>query len=368
MKYSVSQPLFGKEEMRLVVDAMTTGWITHGRRVQEFESLLADYLGVEDVIACSNGTVGLHLALAALGIGPGDEVLVPDLTYVATANAVAYTGATPVLVDIDPETWNIDLDEAMLHLSPKTRAIIPVHLYGVPCDMTRMMEFARRAGLLVVEDAAEAFGGSWAGKSCGSFGHAGVFSFYGNKVLTTGEGGAVATDDRALAERLRLLRGQGQTPGRRYHHATLGYNYRLTDLQAAVGVGQFTHLDEMLDRRQAVCEIYREKLSRFGYSSMEVCIDDAQRIFAPWLFTMQLMINPRDLLIEALAEAGVETRPTFVPLHRLPMYAQDDSLFRIASLIGDMGLSLPTHPGLSDSDAKVIADIVTRKAEQICLQ
>lgn len=366
MKYSVSQPVFGKEEMRLVVDALTTGWITHGRRVQEFESLLADYLGVSDVIACANGTVGLHLALAALGIGPGDEVLVPDLTYVATANAVAYTGATPVLVDIDPETWNIDLDEAMLHLSPKTRAIIPVHLYGVPCDMTRVMQFAKRAGLLVVEDAAEGFGGSWDGQACGSFGNAGVFSFYGNKVLTTGEGGAVATDDRALAERLRLLRGQGQTPGRRYHHGTLGYNYRLTDLQAAVGVGQFTHLDEMLERRRAVCDVYLEKLSRFGYSSMEAC--NERSVFAPWLFTMQLVLSSRDQLISELAEDGIETRPTFVPLHRLPMYAQPDSHYRIASLIGDMGLSLPTHPALTVADAEVIADVVTKKAEMICLQ
>lgn len=359
-QYPVSQPQIGPHEQKLVADVLRSGWLTQGTQVAAFENELAQWFGVKHVVACSSGTTALHLALVAMGIGPGDEVLVPDLTFVATANAVSYTGATPVLVDIDPETWTISLDDIVRHLSPRTKAIIPVHLYGVPCNMEAIRSFANAAGIQILEDAAEGFGGSWAGKPLGSWGHAAAFSFYGNKILTTGEGGAVATDSNALATRLRHLRGQAMTEYR-YFHDAIGFNYRITEMQAAVGRGQLQHLDEMIMQRHQLCELYKLRLSGFGYSSL-----DTRENYAPWLFTMLIEVGGRTALANDLAAHGIETRPTFVPLHRLPMYTRPDGEFPVASLIGDMGLSFPTYADLRAEDVMDICDIVTECIEASC--
>jgi perosamine synthetase len=313
--------------------------------VELFEKSFARYLQVEHAIAVTSGTTALHLALAASGVGPGDEVLVPDLTYIATANAVAYTGATPVLVDVARDSWCISLEDAERHVSTRTRAILPVHLYGAPCDWDALVLFARRHDLVIIEDAAEALGGSWDGRALGTLGDAGAFSFYGNKIMTTGEGGAVVTNDDSLARRLRHLRGMAQTEIR-YAHDMVGFNYRMTDLQAAVGVGQLQNLDAMIARRREIVEQYHCNVGYNG-SVQPVRVNTSH---APWLFTFQ--IHARDLVMSRLQQRGIETRPTFVPLHRMPMFEGTDEEYANASALGDHGISLPTFADMTDAQVE----------------
>jgi perosamine synthetase len=360
LRYPVSQPAIGERERQLVNETIRANRLTQGPMVARFERGLAERLDVRHAIACANGTVALHLALAAMDIGPGDEVLVPDLTYVATVNAVAYTGATPVLCDIRPDSWELDLEDAARKVCDRTRAILPVHLYGQPCNMEALELFADAHGLMILEDAAEALGATARSRErdglvpCGAAGDAGCFSFYGNKILTTGEGGAVVTDSDALATRLRHLRGQGMDPARRYFHSAIGFNYRLTDLQAAIGVGQLEALDALLIARRLVCETYRRALapSALGWG-LELLPASA----APWLFTIILPTRfDRAGVMRELEEVHrIETRPTFVPLHRLPMYGRPDAQFPIACAIGDRGLSLPTYPQMTPADARIIS-------------
>lgn len=352
MMTPVSQPSITEREWELVREVMDSGWITQGPMVARFEQLLARWLNVSHVVACASGTAALHLALVALGIEPGDEVLIPDLTYVATANAVRYAGATPVLVDVDPWTWGIDCTNATV--TPRTKAILPVHLYGVPCNMRAVWNLAWMNRLLVVEDAAEALGAVWDGQPCGTLGDVGAFSFYANKIITTGEGGAAVTASGELAERLRHLRGQAQpTPGV-FYHDEVGFNYRMTDLHAALGVAQMERFPDLVAARRGVVDAYFEHIQScpspvYGGSS------------APWLFTFQL---PRHVDVASfrarLRDAGVETRPAFTPLHRMPMYQGDESAFPVASSIADHGVSLPTFPDLPLEEVRRIAELVER--------
>ena len=353
----VSQPSLGPAERALVNECLDNVQLTYGPMTRRFERELADYLKVRHVLATSSGTTALHLALVALGVGPRDEVLVPDLTFVATANAVFYTGAKVVLVDVDPRTWCLDLADAAQKVTRRTKAVVPVHLYGVPCDLAGLRELAEIHKLLIVEDAAEGLTGTYADRPLGSFGDAGIFSFYGNKILTTGEGGAVATDDEGLYQRLYLLRGQALDPKRRYYHPEVGFNYRMTDLQAAVGVGQLGRLDQMVARRRDIFRLYRERLCYYGYASSGVRTD-----VAPWLYTLLLHHSvERDDLMAWLATQGIETRPTFVPLHRLPTYRQEDHRFPVACRVGDHGLSLPTFPDLTFQQVDHICDVILKK-------
>lgn len=339
-KYQVSRPCIGPAELGAVTQAMLNCQLTQGEHVLRFERILGEHLGVPHVVVTSSGTTALHLALVALGVGPGDEVLVPDLTYVATANAVLYTGATVRLVDVARDGC-LDLEDVDRRVTKAARAIMPVHLYGVPSELPDY------PFIKVVEDAAEAIGGTYHGRALGTIGDAGIFSFYGNKTLTTGEGGAVVTHDALLAKRLRHLRGMAQT-SQRYYHDQLGFNYRMTDIQAAIGVGQMTHLLDMLARRRTICATYADRFSQ-DYAPNQ----------APWLFTLQLPVQVnRDQLMSQLAARGIETRPTFVPLHRMPMFEGTDRDFPGACAFGDHGISLPTYPELEVGDVHVIADEV----------
>lgn len=350
MRYPVSRPSVGPRELQLVTECVMQNQLTQGPMVAEFEARFAEKMECSYAVACSSGTTALHLALAALGLGPGDEVLVPDLTFVATANAVRYTGAAVVLVDVDPYSWCLDVDKARMKVTPRTRAIVPVHLYGQPCDMTALALFAEAHALLIIEDAAQGLGGMYGNVPLGTLGDAGTFSFYGNKIITTGEGGMVVTDSVETAEKLRLLRGQGQSATTRYFHTVLGYNYRLTDLQAAFGIAQLEAFDAHLAQRQAVFAAYRQRLTSVGL----MCIPPSG---APWLFTVILPDNVSRPRVQAsLLEQGIDTRPVFVPLHRLPMYAGNgsDADFKVASYLGDHGLSLPTYPYLSTTGVDFI--------------
>ena len=356
MMIPVSQPTLGPTERALVNECFDRNQLTYGPKVQQFEKEFAAYLNIPHVLAVSSGTTALHLVLAALGIGPGDEVIVPDLTFVATANAVHYTGATVVLADIDPVTWCMDVKDAERKITTRTRAIIPVHLYGVAANMPDILSLASSVspGLFVIEDAAEGLGGTHsAGFPLGTMSLAGTFSFYGNKVLTTGEGGAVCTYSEALRDKMYSLRGQAMDPARRFFHIDVGYNYRMTDMQAAVGLGQLTHLEDMLEARRKIFLAYDEGLYDVGYTP---CVHPD---VAPWLFTLLLHKSERrDDLMFHLAEHGIETRPAFVPMHRMPMYRAFDSEFPNACKVGDGGISLPTFPELPLEQVERICSLV----------
>lgn len=352
----VAQPDFSVLERKYLLETFDSGQITQGPRVAEFEDLLARWSDTQFAVAVANGTVALHLALLAYGIGRGDEVIVPDLTFVATANAVRYCGATPVLVDIEPDTWTLDPQKAKDAITRRTRAIIPVHVYGSPADMDFFRKLAAARSLVLIEDAAEGRGGELLGQPLGSLSDAGTFSFYGNKVFTTGEGGAIVTNDAHVAQRLKFLRGQAMDPNRRYFHPEVGYNYRMTDLQAAIGLAQLARGGEILEKRSRVFKRYVDNLC---YDGLTPRIRSSGQQ-APWLFT--ILVDDREKLAEELHRFGVETRPTFVPLHRLPPF-RSTKYFPAADDVGTRGISLPTHAGVTLEQVDEICGIVRRHLE-----
>lgn len=361
MKYFVSQPTLHQTEQDLVAETLRNNRLTYGPSVQHFERLIADYVGTRYALCTTSGTTALHLAFTALGLGPGDEVLVPDLTYVSTADAVIYTGAKPVLVDLRPDSWQIDVNDARRKVTARTRAIAPVHLYGVACDMNAIQQLASEHGLLVVEDAAEGFSGEYYGMKLGALSDVGIFSFYGNKIITAGEGGAVVTNSKQLVDRMHALRGMAMSTTQRYFHYDVGFNYRMTDLQGALGIGQMHHLSEMLHERARIFALYTSRLYRHDVGVTPVA--PAFSRSAPWVFTLQLNGDiSRDELMVQLAAEGIETRPGFVPLHRMPMFLHSDREFPVACSIGDRAISLPTYPALTDADVHVICDAVVKHA------
>jgi perosamine synthetase len=332
-----------------------SGWVSSlGSFVPEFEREFAAFCGAGFGIAVCNGTAALHLALLACGVGEGDEVLVPSLTYVATANAVRYCGATPVFVDADPDIWCMRTDGLDAMLTPRTRAIVPVHLYGHPCDMDPILELARRRGLAVIEDAAEAHGAEYRGRRVGALGAIGCFSFYGNKIITTGEGGMCVTDDPRLAERLRSLRDHAMDPRRRYWHDVIGYSYRMTNLQAALGVAQARKIAAIIERKRRLAGWYAEMLAPLaaaGRIRLHPEAPWAASVF--WLYSV-LVAGGREFRDEAqtrLDARGIETRPFFWPLHLLPPYARGAHM-AVAEDLGARGISLPSGPGLDRSQVE----------------
>jgi perosamine synthetase len=338
-----------------VLDCLDSGWISSiGEYVDRFESLFARFCGADHAIATANGTVALHLALAALDLGPGDEVLVPGLTFVATANAVTYTGATPVLVDVDRVTWTIDPEDAARKITARTRAIIPVHLYGHPANLDALRALATRHDLRVVEDAAQAHGARYNGARVGALGDVGTFSFYGNKVLTTGEGGMVVTNDQAIARRARLLRGQALDPDRRYYHAEVGFNYRLTNLQAAIGCAQLEHADAILRRRAELAAAYDARLADVPGLGFQPVAPWATPIC--WMYSVVIDETTfgmtRDEVADALRARGIETRPFFVPLHDLPPYRTTP--LPVSAALGRSGINLPSGNTLAATDIDLV--------------
>jgi perosamine synthetase len=355
----VSAPYLGDEELGYVADCVRSGWISSlGEFVSRFEEKFSAYCGCRHGVAVSNGTTALHLALVALGIGPGDEVIVPTLTFIATANAVHYTGATPVFVDSDPRTWSMDPEDVLSRITPRTRAIIPVHLYGFPVDMDPILSAAKERGIDVIEDAAEAHGARCRGRVVGSLGRMGCFSFYGNKIVTTGEGGMVVTNDASLAERLRSLRDHGMSKDRRYWHPEVGFNYRLTNLQAAVGVAQVEKIGKILDRKRKIARLYDELLSGVGGITLPPKTSWAEEVC--WLYS--ILVEPpfrldRDSLMAALALRGIETRPFFWPLHEQPPYRSTDP-FPVAESLARKGMNLPSGAGLAEKDVVAVAEAI----------
>lgn len=363
----ISRPDLRGNEERYVVDAIRSSWISStGPFVDRFERDFAEMCGTTSAIAVANGTVALHLALLALDVGPGDEVIVPSLTYVATANAVRYCGAEPVFVDVDPATWCIDPALVEAAISPRTRGLIPVHLYGHPADMDPLNAIARTHGLWVVEDAAEAHLGRYRGRTVGSLGTMATFSFYGNKMFTSGEGGALTLDDPTLTARARTLRGQGVDPDRRYYFPIVGYNYRLTNVACALLCAQLERAEEMLADRTRVFGAYEERLAGVEGVGFQPVAEWAQA--TPWLYS--ITIDPRgfgmsrDQLATALAAEEIETRPFFVPIHSLPPYGTarraDPIDLPVTMALSATGMNLPTYPELDEASIDRVVDAIRR--------
>jgi perosamine synthetase len=358
----VARPKLTGNERRYVLDCLDTGWISsHGKYIGAFEKEFARFCGVKHAIGTSNGTVALHLALVALGVVPGDEILIPTVTYIATANAVRYCGATPVLVDVCPGTLNIDPAEITRKISPRTRGIIPVHLYGHPCEMGPIAETATRHGLFVLEDAAEAHGAEYLGKKVGGLGDCAAFSFFGNKIVTTGEGGMVTTDNDELAAKLSLYRGQGMDLKRRYWFPVVGYNYRMTNIQAAMGLAQMETIETALAERQTLARWYEAELAPLS----DRIVLPTQAVWAKqahWMYSIFLRDGgeqQRDEVMRRLDELGIETRPVFYPMHVLPPY-RENAVYPVADTWAQRGINLPTHQYLTEGDVARIANSLSR--------
>jgi perosamine synthetase len=364
----VASPDLSGNEEKYVVEAIRSSWISStGPFIRRFEEQFAELCGTRYAISVVNGTMALHLALLTVDLRPGDEVLVPSLTYIATANAVRYCGAEPVFVDVDPQTWCMDPAKMEAAITRRTKGVIPVHLYGHPADMDAINHIAATHGLWVVEDAAEALLARYKGRVTGGLARVGVFSFYGNKIVTSGEGGAITVNDPALERRARLLKGQGVDPERRYFFPITGYNYRLTNLACALLCAQLERVHSLVDRRKAIFARYRELLQGIPGVGLQPVAPWAE--VAPWLYSITVDAagygRGRDELMAILDGHGIETRPFFVPLHRLPPF-QEESRRRGEALpltdrLGATGMNLPTFSQLKDAEIETVAAAI-RKA------
>jgi len=365
---AASTDLSGNEE-RYVVQAIRSSWVSSsGEFITRFEQEFAQACAVNFAIGTCNGTVALHLALLALDVRPGDEVLVPSLTYVATANAIRYVGAEPVFVDVEPQTWCIDPELLEDNITPRTKGIIAVHLYGHPADMDRINHIAAVHGLWVVEDAAEAHFATYKGRPVGGLGQIGTFSFFGNKIITCGEGGAITVNDRQLAIRARTLWGQGMDPERRYYFPVTGYNFRLTNVACAMLCAQLERAAEIIGKRHRIYARYRANLSDVPGIGFQPAADWAQP--APWLFCITVDRDrygaSRDDLMQALAAAGIDTRPFFIPLHTLPPFReksrQRGEQLDVTLKLATSGINLPTYTLMDDETIDRVCDVIRENA------
>jgi perosamine synthetase len=352
----VYRPDLTGNEVLYVLDCLESSWISSlGSYIGKFEHALSEITGAPHAITVCNGTVALHLALHCLNVGPGDEVIVPSFTYIASVNAIAQTGAAPVFAESRESDWLIDPAKIEALITPHTKVIMPVHLYGAVCDMSTIMAIARKHGLKVVEDCAESLGASLNGQHSGTFGDIGTFSFFGNKTITTGEGGAVVTMDESLASRLRTVKGQGQSPTRRYWHEELGFNYRMTNIAAAIGVAQSERLPAILQRKRTIAARYRSLL---GAQPVKFQKLDQGVFSSEWLFSVLLPRGcDRDRLMADMLAEHVETRPVFYCAHHMPMYdGIVDVNVPIAQDIASRGISLPSYPTLTEADLERVAE------------
>ena len=351
----VYQPDLSGNETRYVQEAVASTWISsRGEFLDRFEEAFGKVVGTPHVTAVSNGTVALHLALHCLDLQPGDEVIVPSFTYIASVNTIVQAGGVPVFAEVSAEDWLLDPEDVRRRITPRTRAIMPVHLYGAVCDMDRLSALAREHRLAIVEDCAEALGSTWRGAHVGSFSDVATFSFFGNKTVTTGEGGMVMARDSAMLRKLRIAKGQGMDPERRYWHVALGFNYRMTNIAAAIGLGQIERLDAILARKRVIADLYRTRLANrpltFQDRRPEVQGSD-------WLVSLLLPRGvDRDAVMERLAEARIETRPVFYCAHHMPHHAQPELSLPISEDIAARGISLPSYPTLSDAEVERVCD------------
>lgn len=368
LHYSMAEPDMGELERTYMNEAFDSGWISSkGPFINRFEEKFANFSRTKYAVSCSNGTTALHLAVKALGIREGDEVIVPNLTFASPANAVLYEKGKPVLVDINNEYWGIDPDEIKEKITERTKAIIVVHLYGHPADMDPIMELAREHNLKVIEDCAEAHGATYRSRKVGSIGDVGCFSFYGNKIITTGEGGMITTNSPEIMEKIRILRDHGMLPSRRYWHEEIGYNYRMTNIQAAIGLAQMETIDEKIGKRRWIAKKYSEYIGNEAELQREM----------PWAFNVYWLPtftvksikdeDTRDRVISILSENEVESRPVFYPLNEMSPYKSEMS-FPNSRFVSYHGISLPVSGKLNENDIQVISETFNNAVRKVTLQ
>ena len=369
----VNEPVIGPREMEYVEECLKTGWISSaGRFISEFETIWASYCGVEHGVAVSNGTHALQIALRAIGLEPGDEVIMPSFTIISCALGVVYNEAVPVLVDSEPVTWCMDVSQIEAKITDRTRAIMPVHIYGHPVDMDRVRELAKAYDLLVIEDAAEAHGAEYLTNKgleaenwvrAGSMGDLSTFSFYANKLITTGEGGMVLTDDASLADHLRTLRNMSYRADRRFWHTELGFNFRMTNLQAAVGLGQAERIDEIVEHKRWMGTAYSERLA--GILGLKLPVEQPWARHVYWMYALELEqaagLDAAQFALK-LRELGVQTRPFFVGMHEQPVLRArglfEGEQYPIADRISRQGLYLPSGMALTEGQLDQVCEAV----------
>lgn len=356
IKIPVYKPSLNGNEKKYVNECLDTNWISSkGDFVGKFEKQFAEYVKTKHATSVSNGTVALHLALVALGIGPGDEVIVPTFNYIASVNAIAYTGAKPVFVDSEREYWQIDPEAIKHKITPRTKAILAVHLYGHPCNLERLVEIKNNHNLFLIEDCAEALGSYYKDRHVGTLGDIATYSFYGNKTITTGEGGMVTTNDETLCDRVVHYKGQGLAKYREYWHDVIGYNYRMTNICAAIGLAQLENIEDTLIRKKQVADYYRNNLP----SQVQLHGEADDCIHSYWMCTILTSeAKEREALRNHLKENGIETRPSFYPVHTMPMYSKEYERHSNAEYIGWRGINLPSYPGLSRNQLEMITSCI----------
>jgi perosamine synthetase len=351
----VYAPWISNEDVAEIARVASSGWVSSSSPdVFRFEEEFANWLGSRKAIACSSGTAALHLGLHAAGIGPGDEVIVPDLTFVATASMVVACGATPVFADVSAKDWNLTPDSVSRCLTARTRAILAVHLYGNPADCEALAAVA--PGVMVVEDVAQACGASRERRKTGTFGRFGCFSFFGNKIITTGEGGMVVTDDEELAARMHFLRGHAMSSDRHYFHPELGFNYRMTGMQAALGCSQLRRIQQVLSRKRNIAKLYAERLTDLP----ELSLHPPGTEVAPSIFWMYSILAPsetiRDMVAIKLRMKGIDTRPFFFPMSNLPPFATYPADAPVSRELSNRGLNLPSGPLLTEREIDFVTE------------
>jgi perosamine synthetase len=349
----VAMPDLKGNEFNYLADAFLSTWISStGEYIQRFEKQFSVFCDSEYGVAVSNGTVAIHLALTALGVGQGDEVIIPDLTFAATINAVLLANAIPVIVDINSDDWNISPSEIQKAITSKTKAIIPVHLYGQPCDMDQIMKIAKENNLYVIEDCAEAHGAKYKGRKVGSFGEIACFSFFGNKVITTGEGGMCVTNSAALDTRMRILRDHGMSKTKKYWHEMVGFNYRMTNLQAAIGLAQLERIDEILNWRRHLENDYRVKFEKLNGVEFQNILQDRDKI--TWLVSILVDSAKRDNILNSLKSVNIDARPFFYSLGIMEIYQKYLFSNKQSLLVSERGINLPTSPSVTAETIKMI--------------
>lgn len=355
----VSEPNLTNLERSFLIDAFDSGWISsRGKYIELFEKEFAKFLNVKHAISVSNGTVSLHLILLALGIGAGDEVIVPNFTYIASVNAIKYVGATPVFVDSEYDTWNLDVGQVEKKISSKTKAVMAVHIYGHAVDLDPLLRISKKYNIYIIEDAAEALGTKYKGEYVGKFGIAGSFSFYGNKTITTGEGGMVVTNNDEIAAKIKKLKNQGSSETKKYWHDIIGYNYRMTNLQAAIGYAQTLRIKELIKKKRLIASWYKKFLNH------KLIMHPVEKDYCEhsyWMYSILLdksIENFREEIMRELYEKyKIETRPFFYPATMMPMYKNfhDNNEFTNVMDFYKRGINLPSSTKLTQEDVKYIS-------------
>ena len=363
----VNEPLIGRKELQYITDCVKSGWISSkGKYIKSFEEKFSKFCGVRYGISTTSGTTALHLALSCLDIKKGDEVIMPTFTMIATAYAVLYLGAKPIFIDSEDRTWNMDVSRIEEAVNSRTRVLLPVHIYGHPVEMDTIINLSKKHGLFIVEDAAEAHGARYKNRRCGSMGDINCFSFYANKIITTGEGGMVVTDNRKLAERARLLKDLSHSPGQRFLHTALAYNYRMTNMQAAIGLAQTEKVNKLIEKKRRIARLYHDNLK--DIEGLKLPLEEKWAKSVHWMYSIlveKAFGLKRDEFKAELLKEGIETRSFFIPMHRQPVIQKMGLIgkkrrYPISDYISDHGLYLPTGLALKDKDVLFVCEAIRK--------